>query len=114
MKFDENLAAIHGYLCGDGYISSQDKEISIRFGNTCLRLVKDFKKRTEKIFSIKRKITLKKVKNRKDYYCYCATKKQIYKELILYGPYYTANWRLPIKFLNKKGLAVWLRAFFDS
>ncbi len=114
MKFDENLAVLHGYLCGDGYISSLDKERCIKFSNTHLKLVEDFKKRTENIFNIKRRITVRKVKNKKVAYFYCATKKEVYEELIKYGPYYTENWRLPVDFLDRKGLSLWLRAFFDS
>ncbi len=31
-----------------------------------------------------------------------------------YEPYYTENWEIPIEFLDKQGLSLWLRAFFDS
>lgn len=113
MKFNQDLAAIHGYLCGDGYISSRNLEPCIKFTNTNLKLVKDFKKRIESLWNIKHRITIKKVKNKKDLYCYSATKKEIYEELIKYGPYHTENWEIPIKYLDRKGLRLWLRAFFD-
>ncbi len=74
MKINQNLAAIHGYLCGDGYISGRDKEVCIRFSNTNLTLVKDFKKRFERLCDINHKITIKKVKNKKILYCYSGTK----------------------------------------
>ncbi|MDP7141596.1 MAG: LAGLIDADG family homing endonuclease [Candidatus Woesearchaeota archaeon] len=114
MKINQNLAAIHGYLCGDGYISGRDKEVCIRFSNTNLTLVKDFKKRFERLCDINHKITIKKVKNKKILYCYSGTQNKIYEKLMKYEPYYTENWEIPIEFLDKQGLSLWLRAFFDS
>jgi len=114
MKFDSNFAAIHGYLCSDGYVSSKDKERSIRFSNTRLELVEDFKNKFEIVFDINRRIFIKKVINKKDSYHYNGTKKEIYNYVIKFGSYYAREWYLPIAYLDKKGLSLWLRAFFDS
>ena len=55
MKFNEDLAAIHAYLCGDGYLTKPDKWKCYAIGlrNTNLILLKDFQNRFRKVFRVK-------------------------------------------------------------
>jgi len=57
MKFDENLAAVHAYLCADGYVvkskNPKYKYFHIGFRNTNLILLKDFQEKFEKAFGLK-------------------------------------------------------------
>src|SRR3989338_8376305 len=108
MKFDKNLAAIHGYLCSDGYViknpeSQKHKYYYIGLRNTNNVLLRDFQQKFEAVFGIKPIITNEgrcKIQN-----------KEIYKLLTNEFSYYSYEWKLPK--LNKEQLAYWLRAFFD-
>ncbi|MBU2639608.1 MAG: hypothetical protein KKG75_02770 [Nanoarchaeota archaeon] len=115
MKFDEDLAAIHGYLCADGYVSSPKKKYHrVSFTNTDINLIEDFKKRFESIFGIEKKISITKGrKNWKDRYNYISDNKEIHFELCKFGSYYAREWSMPFN-LTKKEISLWLRAFFDS
>lgn len=56
MKFDENLAVVHAYLCADGYVlknAEEKKRYVMGFRNTNLILLKDFQNKFEKVFGIK-------------------------------------------------------------
>ena len=58
MKLDENLAAVHAYLCADGYViknseAQKQKYYMIGFRNTNLILLKDFQDKFEKVFGVK-------------------------------------------------------------
>jgi hypothetical protein len=109
MKFDKNLAAIHGYLCGDGYViknpeTQKHKYYYIGFRNTNLTLLKDFQNRFFNFFKIKPIIT--KDKDR------CKIQnKELYKILTKKYSYYSYEWTLPK--LSKESLKSWLKAFFD-
>jgi hypothetical protein len=108
MKFDENLAAIHGYLCGDGYViknpeTQKHKYYYIGFRNTDDILLKDFQKKFNQLFKIKPIITNEGR---------CKTQnKDIYYFLTKEFSYYSYEWTLPK--LSKPNLRFWLRAFFD-
>ena len=58
MKFDDNLAIVHAYLCADGYViknppTQKNKYYYIGFRNTNQKLLKDFQKRFKKYFKVK-------------------------------------------------------------
>lgn len=108
MKFDKNLAAIHGYLCGDGYViknpaTQKHKYYHIGFRNTNGVLLKDFQEKFHAVFGIKPYIT-------PDGRCRIQNK-NIYKILTKDYSYYSYHWTLPK--LSSETLRFWLRAFFD-
>lgn len=108
MKFDKNLAAIHGYLCANGYViknpqNQKHKYYYIGLRNTNDIILKDFQEKFEAVFGIKPIITNEgrcKIQN-----------KEIYELLTKEFSYYSYEWKLPK--LNKEQLKNWLRAFFD-
>jgi len=108
MKFTNNLAAIHGYLCGDGYVirnplTQSHKYYHIGFRNTNMVLLRDFQSKFFSEFGIKPIITNDgrcKIQNKKIYYI-------LTKDF----SYYSYEWELPK--LSKINLKFWLRAFFD-
>ncbi|MFH0701045.1 MAG: LAGLIDADG family homing endonuclease [Candidatus Woesearchaeota archaeon] len=108
MKFTPELAAIHGYLCGDGYViknpnTQKHKYYMIGLRNTNMVLLKDFQNKFEKMFGIKPIITNEGR---------CKTgNKEIYQKLTKDYSFYSYEWKLPK--LSKKNLSYWLRAFFD-
>ncbi len=108
MEFDENLAAIHAYLCADGYViknppMQKHRYYHIGLRNTNLVLLKDFQKRFSNYFKIKPYI----VEGR----CRIGSK-EIYNLLIRkFGSFYSWKWKMPR--LNKKLSKIWLRVFFD-
>ncbi|MBU0959180.1 MAG: hypothetical protein KKB31_04505 [Nanoarchaeota archaeon] len=109
MKFDENLAAIHAYLCGDGYViknpkSQKNKYYYIGFRNTNEKLLKDFQRRFYKYFGINPRLILGER-------CVVQNKKT-YEELVgAFKSFYSREWRMPK--LNRKLARIWLRSFFD-
>ncbi len=107
MKFDKNLAAIHGYLCGDGYVitnpaTQKHKYYYIGLRNTNLVLLKDFQQWFKNYFGIEPRI----VEGRS-----IIQNKDIYYELTKGFSYYSYQWEIPK--LSKQNLRAWLRAFFD-
>ncbi|MEK6892222.1 MAG: LAGLIDADG family homing endonuclease [Nanoarchaeota archaeon] len=108
MEFDKNLAAIHGYLCSDGYViknpeSQKHKYYHIGLRNIDSTLLKDFQGKFEVVFGVKPIITNEgrcRIQN-----------KEIYEQLTKEFSYYSYEWKLPE--LNKENLRYWLRAFFD-
>ncbi|MDO8553837.1 MAG: hypothetical protein Q7S22_03455 [Candidatus Micrarchaeota archaeon] len=108
MKFNEDLAAIHAYLCADGYViknppSQKHKYYYIGLRNTNSVLLKDFQKRFFRFFGVSPIITKDgraKLQN-----------KRIYEILTKDYAYYSANWDFPK--LKKALLKFWLRAYFD-
>lgn len=108
MKFDNNLAAIHGYLCSDGYVIKNPNNQSHKYYYMGLRntndiLLKDFQQKFETVFGIKPIIT-------NDGRCKIQNK-EIYELLTQEFSYYSYEWKLPK--LHKMQLKYWLRAFFD-
>jgi len=108
MKFDKNLAAIHGYLCSDGYViknpeSQKHKYYYIGLRNTNQALLKDFQHKFELVFGLKPIITNEgrcKIQN-----------KAIFERLTKEFSYYSYEWKMPK--LSKKNLRYWLRALFN-
>lgn len=109
MKMDENLAAVHAYLCADGYVTKnlptqKQKNYTIGFRNTNLTLLKDFQDRFEKVFGINCHLY-------EGQRCQKGPK-EIYEALTKkFGSFYSWEWRMPE--LNLKLSRIWLRAYFD-
>lgn len=109
MKFDENLAAVHAYLCADGYViknppAQKQKYYMIGFRNTNLTLLRDFQERFEKVFKVKPYL----IEGQR---CRIGSK-QIYELLTQeFGSFYSWKWRMPE--LNEEMSKIWLRAYFD-
>lgn len=109
MKINENLAAVHAYLCADGYVirnpeTQKQKYYKIGFRNTNLILLKDFQTRFEKLFRIKPSLYPKQR-------CQIGSK-EIYSRLTEeFGSFYSWEWRMPK--LNENLIRIWLRAYFD-
>lgn len=109
MKFDENLAAIHAYLCGDGYViknpkTQKKKYYYLGFRNTNLTLLKDFQKKFYSYFRVKPRL-------KEGERCIVQNKKIYEKVIKRFHSFYSREWEMPI--LNKKLTKIWLRAFFD-
>jgi hypothetical protein len=109
MKFNEDLATIHAYLCADGYViknppQQKNKYYYIGFRNTNLTLLKDFQRRFQKYFGVKPRLLPGER---------CVVqRKEIYEELIQsFISFYSREWKMPK--LNEELDKVWLRAFFD-
>jgi len=109
MKMDENLAAVHAYLCADGYViknppTQKQKYYKIGFRNTNLTLLKDFQTRFESYFGIK--ISLYPGQR-----CQKGSR-EIYEQLTKeFGSFYSWEWRMPE--LDENLIKIWLRAYFD-
>ena len=109
MKFDENLAAVHAYLCADGYViknpeTQKQKYYKIGFRNTNFVLLGDFKDKFEKVFGVKCSLY-------EGQRCQKGSK-EIYELLTeKFGSFYSHEWSMPE--LNKKLSKIWLRAYFD-
>ncbi|MBU0615564.1 MAG: LAGLIDADG family homing endonuclease [Nanoarchaeota archaeon] len=108
MKFDKDFSAIHGYLCSDGYVTSnlptqKHKYYSIGLRNTNLTLLKDFQSKFYAIFGVNPKL----IEGQR---CRLYSKPLYYK-LMENGPYHSNNWSYPD--LDKENSRYWLRAFFD-
>ena len=108
MKFNRNLASVHGYLCGDGYVIrnpsyQKHKYYCIGFRNTNKILLKDFQKKFKAVFGIEPYITT-------DGRCRVQSR-NVYETLTNGHSYYSYTWKLPM--LSRDNLRYWLRAFFD-
>lgn len=109
MKFDENLAAVHAYLCSDGYViknppTQKQKYYCIGLRNTNLTLLKDFQKRFFEYFGVEPRLRIGER---------CVIqRKELYELLVSeFKSFYSREWQMPK--LNKKLTAIWLRAAFD-
>lgn len=107
MKFDKNLAAIHAYLCGDGYViknpeTQKHKYYYIGLRNTNEVLLKDFQQKFKAVFNLEPRI----VEGRS-----VIQNKQIYQFLTKDFSYYSYEWSFPE--LSIENTKAWLRAFFD-
>ena len=108
----EDLAAVHGYLCADGCVTSNPADEKHKYyraslKNTEIGLLEDFASRFERVFGVRpnvyRRAGLSSLGN-----------KEIYFELIqTFGSFYSYEWRFPELFRTKKLKSVWLRAVFD-
>lgn len=107
MKFDENLAAVHGYLCADGYVirnpeTQKHKYYAIGLRNQNVALLKDFQKRFHSVFGVKPHAGQDRAR---------INSKEIYNKLTRDWNFYSNSWRLPV--MSTENLKFWLRAFFD-
>lgn len=108
MKFNEDLAAVHAYLCADGYVIKNPKMqihkyYLIGLRNTNETLLLDFQRRFNEFFGLTPIIC-------KDGRCRIQNK-DIYHFLTSDFSYYSHEWKMPK--LSKRNLSFWLRAFFD-
>lgn len=109
MKFNKDLASLHAYLSGDGYVvknpkSQKHKYYRIALRNTNKVLLKDFQNKFFRFFGIKPKIC-------KDGRCRKESK-AIYEYLTKEYSYYSYEWKMPF-FKNKQLLSSWIRSFYD-
>ncbi|NCO11784.1 hypothetical protein GW924_04285 [Candidatus Pacearchaeota archaeon] len=109
MKFDENLAAVHAYLCSDGYVIKnppiqKQRYYYIGFRNTNETLLKDFQKKFYNYFGVLPRL-------RKGERCIVQKKDIYYKLIERFGSFYSKDWKVPK--INKNILGIWLRAVFD-
>jgi len=107
MKFDENLAVVHGYLCADGYViknpeNQKHKYYSIGLRNQSIVLLEDFQKRFQSFFGIKPRIGHDRAR---------IYSKEIHNKLVKKWNFYSNSWKLPK--MSDRNLKLWLRAFFD-
>lgn len=108
MKITKEFAAVHGYLCSDGYViknpqNQNHKYYYIGFRNYNTTLLNDFYKNFYKYFNKKPHIVEGRVR---------IGSKKIYNYLINnFKSFYSKDWSLPK--LNKENLKIWLRAYFD-
>ncbi|MBL7160410.1 MAG: hypothetical protein ISS93_00995 [Candidatus Aenigmarchaeota archaeon] len=110
MISNENLAAIHGYLCSDGYvitnpITQKHKYYYIALRNKNITLLKDFQKKCNIVFGIK-PIISKQIDR-----CKIQNKKLFIRLTSEFGSFYSHEWKMPT--MNKKSLRRWMRAYFD-
>lgn len=108
MKFNKDLAAIHGYLCSDGYVirnpvTQKHKYYRVGLRNTCPTLLEDFRNRCKSFFKVNASVYRSE---RCDFWS-----KETYFKLTKKDTYYSERWSLPK--LSKKNLGLWLRAYFD-
>jgi len=109
MKMDENLAAVHAYLCADGYViknppTQRHNYYHIGLRGTNLTLLKDFQNKFEKVFGIKPHL----IEGQR---CRIGSK-NIYEQLTKeFGSFYSWEWGMPK--LRDNLLGIWLRAYFD-
>ncbi len=108
MKFDNNLASIHAYLCADGYVvknpeTQKHKYYRMGLRNTNSVLLKDFQGKFEKVFGLRPIIT-------KCERCSIGNK-EIFFRLTKDFSYYSGEWTMPKLSLDK--LSCWLRSYFD-
>ena len=109
MKFDENLAAVHAYLCADGYVirnpeTQKLKYYRIGFRNKNLILLKNFQKKFERVFRVKPHL-------HEGERCALGSKSIYYQLTDNFGSFYSWHWKMPE--LNNKLTKIWLRAYFD-
>ncbi len=109
---DEDFAAIHGYLCADGYVSRNppsQKHIYYRIGlrNTEIVLLKDFQSKFEAVFG-KRPIISKQLDR-----CNIGNKKIFLWLRNRFGSFHSHDWTIPETLMTYSMLASWLKAFFD-
>ena len=108
MKFDEDLSAVHAYLCADGYVirnpeTQKTKYYRMGLRNTNFILLHDFQQRFFRYFGVRHHL-------RKGQRCEIGSK-QIYFILTENFSYYSYEWKMPV--LPKRLLGIWLRAYFD-
>jgi hypothetical protein len=110
METCTSLAALHGYLSGDGYViknppTQKQKYYLIALRNTEEKLLLDFQEKFEEIF-----MEIPHISKDKDR-CYKGSN-LIYEFFTeRFGSFYSREWSIPK--MTKKCEAIWLRSFFD-
>jgi hypothetical protein len=109
MKMNKDLAAIHSYLCADGYViknpeDQKHKYYRIGLRNTNLLLLKDFQEKFYRYFKIRPVL-------REGERCSFQNKEIYFKFTKTFGSFYCSEWTMPE--LDKELVRFWLRAFFD-
>lgn len=107
---NNSLAAVHGYLCSDGYViknppHQKHKYYHIGLRNKNMTLLRDFQENFGNVFGKKPRITNEKER--------CKIQdKEIYQRLTAqFGSFYSRDWTLPE--MGRKSAQKWLRAYFD-
>ncbi len=105
-----DLAALHGYLSGDGCVvknpsGQSHKYYRVDFRNTEPVLLRDFQERFEAIF-----LDIPVISGRQDR-CTKSSKGAYEFFTTKFGSFYSREWRMPE--MTDECAAVWLRAFFD-
>jgi len=109
MKMDEDLAAVHAYLCADGYVVKNPETQKQKYYRLGLRstnefLLRDFQERFERYFGIKPRLVLGQRSE--------IGSREIYERLTKeFGSFYSWEWKMPK--LDKELSKIWLRAYFD-
>lgn len=110
METCTSLAALHGYLSGDGYVirnppTQKQKYYIIGFRNTCKELLLDFQEQFENVFL--EIPTISKDTDR------CSKGSRLLYEFFTerFGSFHSREWSLPK--MSKECRRIWLRAFFD-
>lgn len=108
----QDFAAVHAYLCADGYVcknlpSQKNKYYRAGLRNTCPELLEDFQTKFEKVFG--KKPIISKQQDR----CQIGSKEIFYFLTENFGSFYSADWSIPKVLLHKDLLSHWLRTFFD-
>lgn len=109
MKINEDLAAVHAYLCADGYViknlsTQKSKYYVIGFRNTNLNLLLDFQSKFKRYFGVEPHL-------HPGERCVLGSK-EIYQKLTdEFGSFYSWEWTMPK--LSNKLTKIWLRAYFD-
>ena len=103
------MATIHSYLCSDGMVKKFGNHSQIKFTNIEPVLLEDFKNRFKREFKTEphfyREGHIGKM---------MVFNKELFNNLMEFGPYDSRNWRAPLEFLDTKTTKLWLRAFFDA
>jgi len=107
-----DFAAVHAYLCADGYVcknlpSQKTKYYRIGLRNTCPELLEDFQTRFDNVFH--KKPIISKQQDR----CLIGSRELFYFLTENFGSFYSADWSIPKCLVKKELLSSWLRAFFD-
>jgi len=107
LRFNDDLAVVHAYLCADGYVCKTGKDLKAgRLGlrNTCPELLFDFQERFKRYFTFEPHI----------YDGRCAIHcKTAWTFLINnFNSFHSYEWIFP-NGMNEKQTCLWLRAFFD-
>ncbi|GEM_PF-914731 len=112
LTVSEELAALHGYLCADGYLSISQVPRRVRYvaalRNTEIVLLNDFNSKFKAVFGvfpkISKQIDLSKLCNKR--ICLLLKKE--------FGSFHCREWSFPdYVFTTKNFKASWLRAVFD-
>ena len=108
MKFSQDLASVHSYLCADGYVirnpkTQKHKYYYIGLRNTNDILLKDFQNKFERVFGLRPRMG-------KDGRCIIQNK-GIFLLLTKDFSYYSNKWVIPE--LSLEELKCWLKSYFD-